>query len=69
MLSTYANVNEMAMLVDRAISDGANINYYESAMKHQLMVIAVRNKADAHALPILMARGLDTTLCARKQWD
>ena len=25
----YANENEMAMLVDRAISNGAKINYYE----------------------------------------
>ena len=53
----YATTNEMAMLVDRAISNGANINYYESYENH-LMVIAVR-KRQAHALPILMARGIE----------
>jgi hypothetical protein len=47
----------MAMLVDRAISNGANINYYESYENH-LMVIAVR-KRQAHAIPILMARGIE----------
>ncbi len=54
---TYANVNEMAMLVDRAISDGAKINYYESYENH-LIVIAVR-KRQLHAIPILMARGIE----------
>ena len=53
----YATTNEMAMLVDRAISNGANINYYESYENH-LMVIAVR-KRQAHAIPILMARGIE----------
>ena len=54
---SYANANEMAMLVDRAISDGAKINYYESYDNH-LMVIAVR-KRQMHAIPILMARGIE----------
>ena len=27
---TFANANEMAMLVDRAIDNGAKINYFES---------------------------------------
>jgi len=54
---TYANVNEMAMLVDRAIGDGAKINYYESYENH-LIVIAVR-KRQMHAIPILMARGIE----------
>ena len=45
---SYANENEMSMLVDREISNGANINYYNS-YQTQLMVIAVRNK-QAHAL-------------------
>jgi ankyrin repeat protein len=53
---SYANENEMAMLVDRAISNGAKINYHESYESH-LMVIAV-NKRQPHAIPILMARGL-----------
>ena len=52
----YANENEMAMLVDRAISNGAKINYYEFYENH-LMVIAVR-KRQMHAVPILTARGL-----------
>ncbi len=52
----YANENEMAMLVDRAISQGAEINHYDSYDNH-LMVIAVRNR-QSHAIPILMARGI-----------
>jgi len=52
----YANENEMAMLVDRAISNGAKINYYEFYENH-LMVIAVRER-QMHAVPILTARGL-----------
>ena len=52
----YATTNEMAMLVDRAISNGANINYYESYENH-LMVIAVR-KRQSHAIPI-----------SSKKWD
>jgi ankyrin repeat protein len=52
----YANANEMAMLVDRAISEGAKINFYDSYENH-LLVIAVR-KRQAHAIPILLARGI-----------
>lgn len=52
----YANMNEMAMLVDRAISKGAKINNYDSYENH-LMVVAVRSR-QSHAIPILMARGL-----------
>ena len=54
---TFANANEMAMLVDRAISNGAKINYYDSYENH-LMVIAVR-KRQMHAIPILLARGIE----------
>jgi ankyrin repeat protein len=64
---SYANENEMSMLVDRAISNGANINYYNS-YQTQLMVIAVRNK-QAHALPILMARGLHTPYAPENNVD
>jgi hypothetical protein len=53
----YASENEMAILVDRAISQGAKINYYDSYENH-LMVIAVRNR-QSHAIPILMARGME----------
>lgn len=53
----FANTNEMAMLVDRAISEGAKINYYDSYENH-LLVIAVR-KRQAHAIPILLARGIE----------
>ena len=52
----YANANEMAMLVDRAISEGAKINFYDSYENH-LLVIAVRRR-QAHAIPILLARGI-----------
>ena len=54
---TYANSNEMAMLVDRAISKGANINHYDHYENH-LMVVAVRSN-QPHAIAILMARGLE----------
>ena len=53
---SYATENEMPMLVDRAICNGANINHYATYKSH-LLVIAVHNK-QAHAIPILMARGL-----------
>lgn len=52
----YANENEMSMLVDRAISNGANINHFEEYGNH-LMVVAVRSK-QPYAIPILLARGL-----------
>lgn len=55
---TYANAYEMAMLVDRAISKGANINYYDHYENH-LLVIAVRRN-QPHAISILMARGVST---------
>ena len=54
---TFANANQMAMLVDRAIDNGAKINYFESYENH-LIVIAVR-KRQMHAIPILMARGIE----------
>jgi len=54
---SFANSNEMAMLVDRAISKGANINHYDRYENH-LMVIAVRSN-QPHAIAILMARGLE----------
>jgi ankyrin repeat protein len=53
----FANTNEMAMLIDRAISNGAKINYYDSYENH-LLVIAVRNR-QTHAIPILLARGIE----------
>lgn len=63
----YANENEMAMLVDRAISNGAKINYNESYENH-LMVIAVR-KRQMHAIPILMARGIDIPVVPKNGID
>lgn len=57
---SFANSNEMAMLVDRAISKGANINHYDRYENH-LMVIAVRSN-QPHAIAILMARGLEPPL-------